>query len=308
MTYDFARQRVILFGGDGGDFTPALNDTWEWEGTSWTQRFPPNVPPARNEHALVYDSARRRVVLFGGRSCLPFQGCTPLADTWEWNGSDWTSITASGPPGRAFYGAAYDFLRSRTVLFGGLGSGVLGDFWEWNGTSWSERSSPVGPAARYSPALAFDPFPGRSLMFGGVDADFHVTSETWELAVPCDTLGPGHASGSLAIACSAEPRIGTSFCVGFSDPASGGAHGLLAGLSPSRSVLPVNLPSLCLPGLLYVPSPFQSFRGTGDPARYCITLSPSPSLVGASFVLQGAVRETSGCWRLTDGLVLTIQP
>jgi hypothetical protein len=34
----------------------------------------------------------------------------------------------------------------------------------------------------------------------------------------------------------------------------------------------------------------------------------SPRASAASFVVQGTVRERSGCWRLTDGLVVTVQP
>jgi hypothetical protein len=306
MAHDFARRRVLLFGGDGGDFTPSLADTWEWDGTSWTQRFPATVPPARTAHALAYDAQHRRVVMFGGEACLPFQGCTPLADTWTWNGTDWRQAPVGGPSARGRFGMAYDFARSRTLVFGGLGSGILGDLFEWNGKSWNQRASTGGPSARYAPALVFDPLPGCTRMFGG--SDLHVTAETWELVVPCDTLGPGHASGSLALACSAVPRIGTRFCVSFSDPSSSGVHALMYALGPSTPPLSVSPGWLCSPGLLYVPTQFTKRTGTGDPATYCSWLPPDPLLVGASFVLQGAVRETSGCWRLTDGLVLTIQP
>ncbi|MEQ1634011.1 MAG: hypothetical protein ABL997_16655, partial [Planctomycetota bacterium] len=36
MTYDAARRRVVLHGGDTGQF--GLGDTWEWDGTDWSQR------------------------------------------------------------------------------------------------------------------------------------------------------------------------------------------------------------------------------------------------------------------------------
>jgi hypothetical protein len=39
----------VLFGGlpRVGD---ALDDTWEWDGTTWTQRSPETRPPARYNH------------------------------------------------------------------------------------------------------------------------------------------------------------------------------------------------------------------------------------------------------------------
>jgi len=39
MAYDATRQRIVLFGG-GRNARPydALGDTWEWDGTRWSQR------------------------------------------------------------------------------------------------------------------------------------------------------------------------------------------------------------------------------------------------------------------------------
>ena len=87
MVYDASRQRVVLFGGNanGG----RVDDTWEYNGTTWTQAAPNSKPSARDQHALAYDSVRQRVVLFGGLS-----GVT-LADTWEYNGTTWTLKTGN---------------------------------------------------------------------------------------------------------------------------------------------------------------------------------------------------------------------
>src|SRR5262249_14172263 len=52
-----------------------LADTWEWDGTDWTQRATASSPPARYGHVLAFDSARGRTVLFGSSS---------LTDTWEY--------------------------------------------------------------------------------------------------------------------------------------------------------------------------------------------------------------------------------
>jgi hypothetical protein len=71
MAFDALRNRVVLFGGNG-----PLNDTWEWDGTTWVQMTVAVSPPARGGHAMAYDAARRQVVLFGG--WLP----TLFSDTW----------------------------------------------------------------------------------------------------------------------------------------------------------------------------------------------------------------------------------
>ncbi len=46
-------------------------------GSTWVERFPTSKPSARFEHTLACDTARGRVVLFGG------YGALLLGDTWE---------------------------------------------------------------------------------------------------------------------------------------------------------------------------------------------------------------------------------
>jgi hypothetical protein len=38
LAYDDARARMVMFGGEGANVVPTLGDTWEWNGTQWTQR------------------------------------------------------------------------------------------------------------------------------------------------------------------------------------------------------------------------------------------------------------------------------
>jgi len=81
LAFDGTRGKVVLFGGRADDFSP-LGDTWEWDGTSWTEVTIGSRPPARSQHALTYDSARRRVVLFGGNTSGADSGGA-LEDTWD---------------------------------------------------------------------------------------------------------------------------------------------------------------------------------------------------------------------------------
>jgi hypothetical protein len=82
MAYDAARAEVVLFGGccSGG----LLNDTWIWDGTTWTEQHPTTSPSARSGMGMAYDAARGEVVLFGG-----YNGGL-LNDTWTWDGTTWT--------------------------------------------------------------------------------------------------------------------------------------------------------------------------------------------------------------------------
>ena len=142
MAYDEKRGRTVLFGGAGqgprGQAPPQLDDTWEYDGSSWIARTEPG-PPARLAPGMAYDSRRGRMILFGGIGAGGF-----LGDTWSWDGSRWTRLAETGPEPRAMGYLAYDKARDRVVLFGGRKGwpdGDLADTWEWDGSSW-RRISP----------------------------------------------------------------------------------------------------------------------------------------------------------------------
>lgn len=119
MTYDSVRNVVVLFGGwkwQNNVLNP-LNDTWEWNGATWTQRSgtvcgeSPTGPLARGQHGMVYDTCRQLVLLLGGMrnpNVGPF-----YSDIWTWNGTTWSQTLASGPSARTA-AIAYDQSRCTT--------------------------------------------------------------------------------------------------------------------------------------------------------------------------------------------------
>ena len=120
-----------------------LNDTWTWNGTTWTQQFPTTSPPARDAASMAYDSGTGQLVLFGGDdSSGGF-----LNDTWTWNGANWTQqFPTTSPPARADASMAYDSGTGQLVLFGGDSSdGFLNDTWTWNGTTWTQQFPATSP-------------------------------------------------------------------------------------------------------------------------------------------------------------------
>jgi uncharacterized protein YjdB len=165
MVYDAASNSIVLFGGtnSSGD----LNDTWIWNGTSWTQVNVANPPPARyfDGQGLTYDSNSQTVVLFGGNTANGV-----LGDTWTWDGvaQTWTQQSPpTSPSPRRGQGMSYD-RSGNVVLFGGSdGTGSFADTWIWNGTTWMQQSPASSPTARNLHAMVFDPDVGEIVMFGG---------------------------------------------------------------------------------------------------------------------------------------------
>ena len=137
MVFDAKRNVVVVFGGMGtgapGQPPPLFGDTWEFDGTTWTQKQVTG-PAARNSAGATFDSKRGVVVLFGGSGPDGFFG-----DTWSWDGTAWRKLAATGPEARVMGYMAYDRNRDRVVLFGGRKGwpdGDLNDTWEWDGNSW----------------------------------------------------------------------------------------------------------------------------------------------------------------------------
>jgi hypothetical protein len=174
MCFDSHRNVVVLFGGRLGHNGPIADDTWEWDGNSWTHRASLHSPSPRNGHAMVFDEVRGVSVLYGGNGLD-----ASARETWEWNGEDWTLRATDGPAGRTGHAMAYDRDRGVTVLFGGNASTTLmDDTWEWNGSSWALRSLD-GPPARTDHGMVFDSNIRRVVMLGGYPAD-HDRVWTWD--------------------------------------------------------------------------------------------------------------------------------
>jgi hypothetical protein len=181
MAYDAGRGKAVLFGGrDAGQMLHG--DTWEWDGNNWTlvSGESDSTPPPRAQYALVYDSARARVLLFGGLS--PTDG--EMNDLWEWDGSTWREIKSeSNPIKRAGASLAFDARNQVVVLFGGShADDVLSDTWTWDGSAWTLAAEDLPPARR-QPAMTYDTVRGRVVLFGGqggVGSDASLLGDTWE--------------------------------------------------------------------------------------------------------------------------------
>ncbi len=124
MAYDANRGVVVLFGGyatSGGQ----SQETWEYNGTDWTDVTPAGTKPsARWLHTAAYDPVRQCVIVFGG-----FDGTSPCHDTWSWNGTAWTQVTtADYPSARYALAMGYDPIHDAMHVFGGTPGTPVDDY------------------------------------------------------------------------------------------------------------------------------------------------------------------------------------
>lgn len=173
MAWDRERRVAILFGGEGRD------DTWKLSSAGWSELSPAVKPPPRGHHAMGYDAARRRVVIFGGFA----GGSSPyLQDTWEWDGINWSlNPTAASPPAVADPAMVYEESRQRLLLFGG-GFPVARTFsnqtWAYDGTNWTQLFPNASPPARMAHGMTYDRRRARVVLFGGDNTS--PLNDTWE--------------------------------------------------------------------------------------------------------------------------------
>jgi hypothetical protein len=219
MVFDSKNNKILLFGGGrselGGDpmnITLAYGDTWEYDGTRWTQRTTTVAPSARSGFGLAYSTGSSKAYLFGGMEVTTYNAPgTPKQDIWEYDGGTgtWTERTAAGskPSPRFGHGMAMDSANGLAAVFGGFDistSGSKNDVWYWNVTSgtWQGQEAAAGapwPGQRRWASLIMSGTGARAFLVaglvsgagGGTDAGVPFPSngyggasrEVWELTL-----------------------------------------------------------------------------------------------------------------------------
>jgi hypothetical protein len=172
MVYDSFRKRCVLVAPSDrlGGTVNVNKKTWEWDGAQWIAS---NVaPPTRYDPAMAYDGARHVTLLHGGQ---PDSGVPPTADTWAWNGANWTQVATTGPSARQEHAMTYDERRQVVVLTAGryestLEVDMFNDTWQWNGSSWTlvPGAANNGFNDRRLHHMWYDRTQLKSISFGGM--------------------------------------------------------------------------------------------------------------------------------------------
>lgn len=117
LAYDAARSTLVLFGGFDGPLS-VRGDTWQLDATGWHEACAPTpcpIPP-RFLHAMAYDGAQQRTILFGGSD----SSGRASGDAYAFDGTAWDGMAPGGDGvRRTGHVVAFDASRNRAVLFGG---------------------------------------------------------------------------------------------------------------------------------------------------------------------------------------------
>ncbi|MBL8727526.1 MAG: hypothetical protein JNM25_03775 [Planctomycetes bacterium] len=194
LAYDLVRGVHVLYGGNATYTSQGVDETWEFDGATWTQRFPATNPGRLGGHAMVYDLGRNRVVLYGGIKTVG-----PIVDsneTWEYDGVDWVNRAPATNPGRLeHHSMCYHYGVGKTILFGGVNANpstpptnVYNDkTWAYDGftNTWTELTvTGARPNKRERATLAYDAVRDVCVLTGGLrGGSGQAESGTWELQV-----------------------------------------------------------------------------------------------------------------------------
>lgn len=209
--WDPTLQRMYVFGGRGQD--DWLDDTWVFDALErrWMELAVTEPrPTGREEHAAVWDSSLRRMLLFGGAA-----DGRPVDDLWSFDpiNASWSRLEPSDPrpPPRHRHAAIWDSDRRSMLIFGGYGGTFPGryldDVWAYDSEAnvWRELVPEGGrPGARARHAAAWDPRARRMLVFGGYTGGVDYLADLWQLELNANVwtrlpAGPAPRAGHRAV-------------------------------------------------------------------------------------------------------------
>jgi hypothetical protein len=203
MVHDPVRGVTVMYGGLNTSFFggPSVDQTWEFDGTTWTRIFPVTTPGGLGNYGMSYDVVRQRVVLYGGAANSFF----PIAEagTWEFDGTNWTAMMPATNPGPLERPAmAFHIGLGKTVLFGGIDPQIGGNdtTWTYDGTNWTALTvAGARPTARTGAEMAYDSVRGVCVLTGGLDPmTGQPFVDTWEFDGAAWTQVPSVTSGRYA--------------------------------------------------------------------------------------------------------------
>jgi len=220
MSFDTGNNVAVVYGGLANNFFPIdSNETWEWNGTTWTQTaVSPAVNPGPLERpAMCFHAGLGRTVLFGG---LDVQGSWNDT-TWAYDAAanTWSTIPIVGPKPGARTGArmTYDSTRGVCVLTGGAdpndptGATYWNDTWEFDGTSWTQVATNI-TGTRLDAMIGYLPATNRVVVFGGANfTTFTYFGDTWLWEAGTFGAGCAGTNGTPALSSSSSPRLGQSW-------------------------------------------------------------------------------------------------
>ena len=179
--YDPLRDRFVIFGGtqtsaDGKTLTPVY-DTWEFDGTTWTQAG--GTGPSVTKPLLAYDAARNQIIMLGLDSTV-----ATVMYTYDPSSATWSQVKPAALPPCVNEGQmAYQSANQTVVYTGGVCATTEGEgadtTYEWDGTTWNKITLGTADTRVFGAAMAYDALRQETALFGGTPVVGVPLNDTW---------------------------------------------------------------------------------------------------------------------------------
>lgn len=314
MVYESALGRCLMFGGRGNGVTASseVDETWAWDGASWTRLSPASAPPARRNHAMGYDMINGIGMVWGGID----PNRVALGDTWLWDGADWTQVVTATIPfangannGSLLNRVVYDGVRGRFVLTSGVYPGgvptTLNETYEFDGTDWINRGV-GGISSRFVAAVAHVLSTGKTYSYGG----FNGVQIDGLFEYQTDMVATFTSNGTTGLSCPSSTGAGTPQISAQTLPWIGESLDMtVTNLSPTATIramllnlaappAPINLAILGEPACNLLAGPSLSLPLVGS--TLSLAMPTDLVLAGASIHLQAVTVEAVGPGPILD--------
>jgi hypothetical protein len=157
MVYQDHNALIVLVGGVCSVTTAFVDQTWEWNGTTWAENKTKTPVTRATATALGYDQLRATSVLFGG--FIAFESL-PRSTTQLYRDGNWSFPDfQTRPTPRSLFTFVPDPVNQTVWLLGGLdeyNSSYLADVWGYRGGQFFTKKVTGIPATCEAPTAAFD--------------------------------------------------------------------------------------------------------------------------------------------------------
>ncbi|MFT3693131.1 MAG: hypothetical protein QM831_08310 [Kofleriaceae bacterium] len=158
MAWDPLRKNVMM--ALGAETNTYRLDTWTFDGSTWTNQLPAQLPTKRDHIACAFDGST--ITIVGGAN----PGA--IMDAWSWTGTTWQPTALDpGIAARNDVAAAYD-ADVGMVMFGGSVNlaPTYADTWTFAASTWNSVTG-FAPSARNRPVMVWNPARDRAVLVGG---------------------------------------------------------------------------------------------------------------------------------------------
>ena len=181
LTWDRERKRLVLFGGNGygadGKTLEANFDTWEFDGSNWTQIS--SGTPKVAKPLISWDPLSKQVLMLGVNET----GLTNVMYRYDAAAGSWVQLNPEKLPTCVNEGhLVLQQHNGRLLFMGGVcptGTPSLEEVFEWDGTTWTKRTILNSLGRNVGQAVAWETVRQRVVAFGGTSlADAVLSSAT----------------------------------------------------------------------------------------------------------------------------------